>query len=220
MIGQCPECGYKAPLLAYVTDPEWKHAWMLSLEGLPVELRNGNLIRYLALFGPKKRVLTARRAGVILQELIDLVAPGTVDWDRIGQRAAPPWLWAASIRAIVDMDPEKRPKHLDDHNYLRRTCWNKAERLAGKDEAQREAARRSGARDEDPGTLRIHGAPTQLGGLLAGAYQSGDADPEQETCLDCRHMHEPGLCYRDYESTKRVYQRPAPYPTCEHFGAK
>ena len=220
MIGQCPECGYKAPLLAYVIDPEWKHAWMLSLEGLPVELRNGNLIRYLSLFGPKKRVLTARRAGVILQELIDLVTPGTVDWDRIGQRAAPPWLWAQSIRAIVDMDPDKRPRNLDDHNYLRRTAWNKAERLAGKDEAQREASRRSGVRDEKTATLRVHGAPEQLGGILAGAYAAGEVDPEQETCLDCRHMREPGLCYRKYDETKRVRHIPAPYRTCEAFSWK
>lgn len=217
MVGECPECGFHAPLTAFVLDIEWKQAWMLSLDGVPQELRNGNLIRYLALFQPKKRKLTAQRAAKVLQDLIALVSEGSVDWDRIGRIPAPPWLWAAGIRAIVEMEPEKRPKHLEDHNYLRRTVWNKANRLAGKAEAQREEALRCGARGGDAATLRAHGDPLGVGEILAGAFQQGGDKRDETTCLDCRHMHEAGLCYLEYEATKRVRQKPPPYRVCDGF---
>jgi hypothetical protein len=218
MNGQCPECGHSAPLISFVVDIEWKQAWMLSIEGLPPELRTGDLLRYLGLFQPELRKLTAKRAVRIITGLISLVATGVVDWDDIGERPAPAWLWASSIRSIVEMDPEKRPKHLENHNYLRRTVWSRAERLAAKNEAQRETARRQGARDE--GTLHAHGAPEQVGSILAGACSAIPVVVEYVICSHCRHLGDSGLCYVDYETTKRVRHVGEGMKECGRFAAK
>ncbi|MCE5335238.1 MAG: hypothetical protein LLG06_11705 [Desulfobacteraceae bacterium] len=93
-------------------------------------------LQYIALFRPAKSGLSWQRALKILTGLLDLVLPGQVQWDGCESRPAPPQLWAQAMQATID----RRPEHLTNHNYLRRTAWEMAASLAAEAERQREAA--------------------------------------------------------------------------------
>ncbi len=140
----CPSCGACHSLEAWRNDPAWRQfaEALVKLPG-PVQSR---VLPYLGLFRKGERGLTAMRALKILDELVNLVKPGTIRWEGGEERPAPPTLWAEALDVVLD----RRPQALKNHNYLRHVAWEMARGLAAKIERDREMAILRGTRpDED-----------------------------------------------------------------------
>ncbi len=138
----CPSCGAVHSLEAWRNEPAWRQfaEALVKLPG-PVQSRT---LPYLALFRRGERGLTAVRALKILDELVGLVALGTIRWEGGEERPAPPQLWAEALDAVL----ERRPQGLKNHNYLRHVAWETARGLAAKIERDREAAILRGTRPD------------------------------------------------------------------------
>lgn len=141
----CPCCGAQVSAEAWQNDVTVRQ-FLAALEKLPGRVRDLAL-PYLGLFrraGGREgsacgsRGLAWPRALRLLLDLAALVDPGTVHWEGGEERPAPPYLWADALDAVL----ARRPKALENHNYLRRVAWEMAERLAGQAERAREDARR------------------------------------------------------------------------------
>jgi hypothetical protein len=132
----CPCCGAVWSAEVGANDAACRQ-FMAELLRLPPAVQSLAL-PYLALFRPAKTGLSWPRALKILAGLLDLVGSGRVDWDGSESRPAPPQLWAQAMQATLD----RRPAHLTNHNYLRRTAWEMAAGLAAEAERQREDAAR------------------------------------------------------------------------------
>lgn len=126
----CPSCGAEASLEAWQNDATFRQLVdVISKLPGPVASRTP---AYLGLFRRGKRGLTWQRALRIASDLLDLVGPGTVHWDNEEERPAPAQHWAAALDIVL----ARRPTALEDHNYLRKICWQEARGLAAEAERQ------------------------------------------------------------------------------------
>lgn len=149
----CPCCGAQVSAEAWQNDVTVRK-FLAALEKLPGRVRDLAL-PYLALFrraGGRDASATAcgskglawTRALRLVMDLAALVEPGTVHWEGGEERPCSPQLWADALDAVL----ERRPRALDNHNYLRRVAWEMAERGASQAERNREAQRRQSGRSE------------------------------------------------------------------------
>lgn len=128
----CPACGAIASAEAWRNETTIRQ-FMGRLEGLPHAVRELAL-PYLGLFRVGQRGLAWPRAFRLISELSALVEPGTVHWDGGEERPCPPRVWAEAIQATL----ARRPKALENHNYLRRVAWDLAEQLAAEAERRKD----------------------------------------------------------------------------------
>ena len=105
------------------------------------------------------RGLAWPRALRILTDLAALVGSETVHWEGGEDRPCPPHLWAAALDAVL----ERRPKALENHNYLRRVAWELAEKTACHAERDRETQRRQSVRPETQATQGTAGTEATPG---------------------------------------------------------
>lgn len=158
----CPCCGALVSAEAFRNETTVRQ-FIGVLEQLPGRVRDLAL-PYLGLFrraGGRdagacgSRGLAWPRALRILADLKALVEPGTVHWEGGEERPCPPHVWAAALDAVL----ARRPKALENHNYLRRVAWEEAEKLAAHVERGREQQRRQGGpRGEEAVEWREGGA--------------------------------------------------------------
>lgn len=144
----CPSCGAIASAEAWHNETTVRQ-FLSRLEGLPGPVRD-RALPYLGLFrAGVKNGLSWPRALRIMTGLAALVEPGTVQWEGGESRPSPPLCWADALDTVL----ARRPKNLENHNYLRRVAWEKAAALASQSEKDRERALagRPNARDAEPG---------------------------------------------------------------------
>lgn len=141
----CPCCDAEFPIESAFADDDGKRL-AAALVALDAELARATL-RYLRLFKPAKSALRSARAARLVQELADLVSPGTVCRDERGgvRRPAPPALWTAGIEQML-ANRATLAVPLDGHNYLRAVVFGLADRADAKAELQQEQSRRAPSR--------------------------------------------------------------------------
>lgn len=141
----CPCCDAEFPIESAFADDDGKRL-AAALVALDAELARATL-RYLRLFKPAKSALRSARAARLVQELADLVSPGTVCRDERGgvRRPAPPALWTAGIEQML-ANRATLTVPLDGHNYLRAVVFGLADRADAKAEQQQEQSRRAPSR--------------------------------------------------------------------------
>lgn len=154
---RCPACGAVAGADAWATDAEVRGLFAL-VTTLPAPVLP-ELLPYLALFRPKARSLSWRRAKRVTQDLAEMVKKPGLSWERRPVRPCPPALWAEAMRLVTERGPE-RP--LRNHNYLRAIAYELSDRADARREKDTEAARRARGRE----------------GPDAGPEQISDADVE------------------------------------------
>lgn len=141
----CPCCDAEFPIESAFADDDGKRlaAALVALDG---ELARATL-RYLRLFKPARSALRSARAARLVQELADLVSPGTVCRDERGgvRRPASPALWVAGIEQML-ANRATLSVPLDGHNYLRAVVFGLADRTDAKAEQQQERSRRTPSR--------------------------------------------------------------------------
>jgi hypothetical protein len=131
----CPSCGATHSVEAWANDPEAREALSIAA-GLPRDVARWAL-PYIALFRPKKRALTWKRARRLLEELQDLVAAPEVQWNNKPPRSNLHSAWARALEQISSHPPKRLP--LESHNYLRAIQYGIADELDARAESSREA---------------------------------------------------------------------------------
>ncbi len=141
MILVCPCCGATASAEAWAQDAAIRQT-VARIVRLPKPVQE-HVFAYLALFRPERRALSWARARRVVGDLADLVAAGTVQWERKPPRPCPPEIWA---RAMADMIERKGgfKAHFTNHNYLRSIAYDLADRADAEAERRREQARLRG----------------------------------------------------------------------------
>jgi len=148
----CPVCGAMCSAEAWQNDATCRTFIDLLLR-FSGEVRN-LVLPYLGLFRTGKSGLTWSRAYRLVSDLHTLMGSGNVQWEGGELRPAPASLWASSIDAVL----MRRPKALQNHNYLRHVAWELAAPIAARREREVEAERRAtkgegrGTWDEGRGT--------------------------------------------------------------------
>lgn len=156
----CPCCQETYPIAAGLADDDGKRLAALFADMEPVLGRA--VIGYLRLFKPAKTALRNARAIKIVQELVELVRPGTVCRDERGglRRPASPVLWAAGIEQMLAA-PGKLGLPLANHHYLRAVVFGLADTADAAAERQREADARAGKRRAGPSDNVVSESPLQ-----------------------------------------------------------
>jgi hypothetical protein len=139
----CPVCAAEYPIEAGYTDADGKRLAALFAEFEPALGRA--VIAYLRLFKPPKNALRTARAAAIVQQLLELVRPGTVCRDERGgvRRPAPPPIWLAAMEQML-ADRGKLTLPLGNHHYLRAVAFGLADSADAARERQKEADLRVG----------------------------------------------------------------------------
>lgn len=151
----CPCCGAQVSAEAWQNDVTVRQ-FIAALERLPDRVRD-RALPYLGLFrraGGREASASAcgskglawPRALRILIDLGSMVEAGSVHWEGGEERPCSGGLWAQALDAVL----ERRPKALENHNYLRRVAWELAGPLASRSERDRETQRRQSNRVETP----------------------------------------------------------------------
>lgn len=157
----CPNCCESYPIDAGFADDDGKRLAALFAGIEPVLGRAA--ISYLRLFRPVKSALRTSRAIRLVEELLDLVRPGTVCRDERGglRRPAPPAVWAAGIEQLLAA-PGKLTLPLSNHHYLRAVVYGLADQADAAAERQREADARVGTRRGGPSDATVRETPLQV----------------------------------------------------------
>jgi hypothetical protein len=164
----CPVCGALCSAEAWQNDATCR-TFIDLLVKFPNDIRS-LVLPYLGLFRTGKSGLTWSRAYRVIADLHTLTASGNVQWEGGETRPAPASLWAAAIDAVL----VRRPKALQNHNYLRHVAWEMAAPIAARRERDIEAERRGKTDDgrrmtdeRDPGS-----------GLVLPHASGGNARPD------------------------------------------
>lgn len=159
----CPDCGTFGSPSIFASDDDNK-AYAALLVDVPPEIGR-RLLRYLGLFNPPQRRMTAPRAYKLLAELVPAVVAQRVA--RKGRSwAAPHAAWVACIDDMLERR-DKLELPLTTHGYLYELLAAAANRVEAIQEAEIEARRRQG-----------RGAPTALDAAPGG--QTGTSSETQE----------------------------------------
>ncbi|HET8898420.1 MAG TPA: hypothetical protein VFN09_06605 [Rhodanobacteraceae bacterium] len=139
----CPHCAESYPVEAGFSDADGKRL-AAQFAGMDPVLGRA-VLSYLRLFKPKTALRTSR-AIKIVEDLMALVAPGTVCRDERSpmRRPATPAMWAAGIEQMLAM-PGKLALPLANHHYLRAIVFGLADQADAEVERQREERARNGA---------------------------------------------------------------------------
>lgn len=133
----CPCCGATFALEAAINDARAREAVEAALR-LPAPL--GDLVlRYVAMFRPRKRVLTWDRAARLLNELLGPIKTGQVEYDgRLWP--APQDHWRRALEQMLDSDTLTRP--LKGHGYLFKVVAGMAARAQSRREVDDDETKR------------------------------------------------------------------------------
>ncbi|MCR6661847.1 MAG: hypothetical protein NVV60_01535 [Luteimonas sp.] len=142
MRATCPDCGAQAHVTAFFVEDDGKR--LAALLGPMAPDLGRAVIGYLGLFKPAKTALRLARAVKIVEELQQLVEPGTVCNDeRSGvRRPASPATWAAGIEQML-AQRTSLTLPLANHNYLRAVVFGLADKADAAAERAVEEQRRS-----------------------------------------------------------------------------
>lgn len=138
----CPACGCQGDAEAFLVEDEAKR---FAARFAAMEPALGRaVLGYLRLFKPARQALRLARAAKLVEELVELIEPGTVCRDeRNGaRRAAPEALWAAGMEQMLVSPPSGLP--LANHHYLRAVVWGLADEAAAAAERKVEEDRKAG----------------------------------------------------------------------------
>jgi hypothetical protein len=141
----CPCCGAEFPWEAGLVEADAKRLGAVLGDMEPALARAA--MSYLRLFKPPKTALRLPRATKLLQELVDLVKPGTVCRDeRMGiRRPATASHWITGIEQML-AQADRLTLPLGSHGYLRQVVFALADADDAAAERRREDDRRSGRR--------------------------------------------------------------------------
>lgn len=144
----CPACGCQGDAEAFLVEDEAKR-FAARFAGMEPALGRA-VLGYLRLFKPPKQALRLARAAKLVEELVELIEPGTVCRDeRNGsRRAAPQAIWAAAMEQMLSNPPSGLP--LANHHYLRAVVWGLAEEAAAAAERKVEEDRKAGRHRAQP----------------------------------------------------------------------
>ncbi len=147
----CPCCLERFPVEAGFIDGEGKQLAAMFAAMEPALGRS--VVAYLRLFKPARTGLRTARAIRLVEDLLDLVGPGTVCRDeRSGlRRPASAAVWAAGIEQLLATSG-KLALPLQNHHYLRAVVFGLAEQADAAAERTKEAALRAGIRASTPST--------------------------------------------------------------------
>ena len=139
----CPCCGAEFPWEAGLVEIDAKRLGAVLGDMEPTLARAA--MSYLRLFKPPKSALRLPRAAKLLQELVDLVKPGTVCRDeRMGvRRPAAATHWIAGIEQML-AQADRLTLPLSSHGYLRQVVYALADAEDSAAERRREDDRRNG----------------------------------------------------------------------------
>ncbi len=166
----CPSCGCQGDIAAFLVEDDAKR---VIAKLAVVDARLGRaVVDYLPLFKPAKTALRLPRVLRLVDELLALVATGTVCKDErsSARRKATPAAWIAGIEHLL-AQRERLSLPLVNHHYLRAVVFGLAEQLNAQAEQQVETDRRAGKhRSAEPVSDPLHEATlyadrmVQLGG--------------------------------------------------------
>lgn len=144
----CPACGCQGDAEAFLVEDEAKR-FAARFAGFEPALGRA-VLGYLRLFKPSKQALRLARAAKLVEELVELIEPGTVCRDeRNGsRRTAPQAVWAAGMEQMLSNPPSGLP--LANHHYLRAVVWGLAEEAAAAAERKVEEDRKAGRHRTPP----------------------------------------------------------------------
>lgn len=186
----CPCCGSEFPWEAGLIEGDAKRLGAVLADMEPPVARAA--MAYLRLFKPPKSALRLTRAIKLLQEVVALIAAGTVCRDeRSGvRRAAPAVIWVAGIEQMLQQ-AERLTLPLGGHGYLREVVYGLADKADAIAERQREQALRDGQRDAVP---TRPAQPSQLDNELAFLrqlleYQQIDQAEHDRRAADVRQRY-------------------------------
>lgn len=139
----CPCCGAEFPWEAGLVEGDAKRLGAV-LGDMDPALASAAM-SYLRLFKPPKSALRLPRATKLLQELVDLVKPGTACRDeRMGiRRSASNSHWIAGIEQML-AQTDRLTLPLSSHGYLRQVVFALADAEDAAAERRREDDRRNG----------------------------------------------------------------------------
>jgi hypothetical protein len=180
----CPCCGTSFPWEAGLVEADAKRLGAVLADMEPALARAA--MSYLRLFKPPKTALRLQRAVKLLQEVADLVAPGTVCRDeRSGvRRPAPSTMWCVGIEQMLHQ-ADRLTLPLASHGYLRQVVFRLADEADAAAERQREADKRAGRHLAPPPAggaagrrnLALHDALMRIDAdLKLGLIDPGEAD--------------------------------------------
>lgn len=154
----CPCCGTDFPWEAGLLETDAKRLAAVLADMEPALARAA--MSYLRLFKPPKTALRMTRATKLLQDVAELVAPGTVCNDeRSGvRRPAAPSVWIAGIEQM-HAQADRLTLPLTSHGHLRQVVFGLADQADAAAERQREADKRAGRHLEQP--THTSGAPAR-----------------------------------------------------------
>ncbi len=154
--GICPNCGYQLDVVAAMDDVDGRRLMALMAE-LPQSVAR-LLYPYLNLFSPKKTSLRYARMVKLVQELAPMIKAAQVT--RNGTTYAVPLpLWADTLEHLATR-PKTLTLPLKSHGYLLEILAGKAEKVAGKKEAQQIEQQRHRSRSSNQtGPVSITNSP-------------------------------------------------------------
>ena len=166
----CPLCGSELSLAQIFSNEESQRAFArLATVSVPLGAR---VMQYLTLFTPPKTRLTiAKQVRLILQLLPDLERQAIThrgrDW------TVPLAAWASAIdQMLAARDAGRLDLPMQGHGYLYAILAGMADKHEGQAEAQREAERRTPARQD---AVQVRGQALPIGDALQQVY--GQRDP-------------------------------------------
>lgn len=124
----CPSCGAIASLEAWINDNEARCV-LAIFANMDAELA-GLLVKYLALFRPKKRSLSWQRTRKIVTELKELIFANKIFWEKESLPNMPVF-WLKALEVVLERDSSgKLRKPLKNNNLLRVIAFEIASRQA------------------------------------------------------------------------------------------
>lgn len=139
----CPCCASEFPWEAGLIERDAKRLGEVLADIEPPVARAA--MAYLRLFKPPKTALRLTRAIKLLQELVALIADGSVCRDERSRvrRPASPLVWVAGIEQMLQQ-ADRLTLPLASHGYLREVVYGLADKADAIAEREREAQLRAG----------------------------------------------------------------------------
>lgn len=134
---KCPACGAVCSLDVLIANDEASAAIAAALEFNPL---GKQLIRYLALFRPKKNQLGFGRVATLLGELLPMIRAGQIERDGVTWPAPLPY-WQSALDQLLVSSTLTLP--LKSHGYLLSVIAGIGEKAAGQAEAAAEVVKRN-----------------------------------------------------------------------------
>lgn len=145
MVLTCPQCEYQSDLLSALRDNDQRAFIARLIKHIP-DGKTQLVMRYLAMFKPRKNAQSFKTLNKRLDEILALIESAQVK--RAGEvRAAPKALWFSTMEELAINKPESLELPLKSHNYLAQMVWSQCDKAEAMAEARREQARRNQVRD-------------------------------------------------------------------------